>query len=87
MDPEESIRSIGDNYNVGSNPASKDEFLPEQSTQSLAEQTNKCLQEAVLRDGKAFVEHLDGFIVALREEMASPGGFGAKYPPAIERVP
>jgi hypothetical protein len=53
----------------------------------LAEQTNACLQNDVRRDGKAYVSHLDGFIVALREELDSPGGLGARNPPAIERKP
>jgi hypothetical protein len=61
--------------------------LPDQTTHSLAEQTNACLQNDVRRDGKAYVSHLDGFIVALREELDSPGGLGARNPPAIERKP
>ena len=30
---------------------------------------------------------MDSFIVALREELDSPGGFVAKNPPALERAP
>jgi hypothetical protein len=80
------LLSIGDTSPpVASGPSPKDEFLPDQTTQSLAEQTNACLQEAVSRDGKVFVEYLDGFIVALREELATSGGFSSKNPPAMER--
>lgn len=39
------------------------------------------------KDGKAYVHHLDSFIVALREELDSPGGVNARNPPAIERKP
>jgi len=78
-------RSIGDSFN--STGSTKDTFLPDQTTRSLAEQTNACLQDAVRRDGKAYVQHLDGFIVALREELDSPGGLSARNPPAIERTP
>jgi hypothetical protein len=60
--------------------------LPEQTTHALAEQTNACLQDAVRRDGHAYVPHLDGFIVALREELDSSGGLSARNPPAIERT-
>ena len=86
------IPSIGDNYhynsnNNPSNSSAKDAFLPDQSTRDLAEQTNACLQEAVRRDGSAYVHHLDGFIVALREELDSPGGFTAKNSPAVYRTP
>jgi len=81
------LLSVGDNFVSTNSATAKDAFLPDQTTRSLAEQTNACLQDAVRRDGPAFVEHLDGFIVALREEMASPGGFGSKNSPAIERTP
>jgi hypothetical protein len=82
------LLSIGDTSpTVASGPSAKDEFLPDQTTQSLAEQTNACLQQAVTRDGKVFVEYLDGFIVALREELATSGGFSSKNPPAMERSP
>ena len=57
------------------------------TTHALAEQTNACLQYAVRRDGKAYVQHLDSFIVALREELDSPGGLNGKNAPAIERKP
>lgn len=39
------------------------------------------------RDGEVYVSHLDGFIVALREELDSPGGMNARNPPAVERKP
>jgi hypothetical protein len=77
--------SVGDNF--VSTATTKDIFLPDQTTRSLAEQTNACLQEAVRRDGQAYVEHLDSFIVALRDEMATPGGSSNKNPPAVERTP
>ena len=81
------LLSVGDNFVSTNSATSKDAFLPDQTTRSLAEQTNACLQDAVRRDGPAFVEFLDGFIVALREELASPGGFGSKNSPAVERTP
>lgn len=81
------LLSVGDDFVSVSGTATKDSFLPDQTTRSLAEQTNACLQTAVRRDGRSYIEHLDGFIVALREEMASSGGLGAKHPPAIERSP
>ena len=73
--------------NNQSTQTTKDAFLPDQTTRDLAEQTNACLQEAVRRDGSAYVQHLDGFIVALREELDSPGGFTAKNSPAVYRTP
>jgi hypothetical protein len=78
------FRSIGDEFH--NNSSAKDSFLPDQTTRALAEQTNTCLQDAVRRDGQAYVQHLDGFIVALREELDSPGGLSARNPPAIERT-
>jgi hypothetical protein len=73
--------SIGDSFsNNNSNnvtAAQKDTFLPDQTTRDLAVQANTCLQEAVQNDGAAYVQHLDGFIVALREELDAPGGFVA----------
>jgi Vacuolar protein 14 C-terminal Fig4p binding len=74
------LLSIGDTF-------SNDSFLPDQTTRALAEQTNACLQDSVRRDGPAYVQHLDGFIVALREELDSPGGFIARNTPPIERSP
>jgi hypothetical protein len=65
------LLSIGDTFH--SKASTKDSFLPDQTTHSLAEQTNACLQAAVRRDGKAYATHLDGFLVALREELDSPG--------------
>lgn len=81
------LLSIGDNFVASSSSTTKDTFLPDQTTRSLAEQTNEYLQNVVRRDGSAFVEHLDGFIVALREELQTPGGFSHKKPPAVERTP
>ena len=81
------LLSVGDNFVSSNSATTKDSFLPDQTTRSLAEQTNACLQDAVRRDGLAFVEFLDGFIVALREELASPGGFASKNSPAVERTP
>ena len=77
--------SIGDSFH--SRTSTKDAFLPDLTTRSLAEQTNSYLQNAVRRDGAAYVSHLDGFLVALREELDSPGGLGARNPPAVERKP
>lgn len=65
------LLSIGDTFH--SKASTKDSFLPDQTTHSLAEQTNACLQAAVRRDGNAYATHLDGFLVALREELDSPG--------------
>jgi len=79
------IFSIGDDFQPKGTV--KDSFLPDQTTRVLAEQTNATLQEAVRRDGQAYVQHLDGFIVALREELDSPSGSSARYPPAKERTP
>lgn len=77
--------SIGDTSTEGS---ARDSFLPDQTTHALADQTNACLQEAVRRDGKSYIQHLDGFIVALREELDSPGGLtAAKNQPAVEHRP
>ena len=80
-----SNNSIGDTFH--SRTSTKDAFLPDLTTRLLAEETNRYLQDAVRRDGKAFVSHLDGFIVALREELDSPGGMNARNPPAVERKP
>lgn len=77
------LLSIGDEF-VSSQTAS-DPLLPKESTRSLAEQTNTCLQDAVRRDGSVYVQHLDGFIVALREELDTPGGIGSRNPPAVLR--
>lgn len=77
-------RSIGDTFNAKGN-STKDSFLPDVTTNELAEQTNACLRDAVRRDGKAYIQHLDSFIVALREELDSPGGLSARNPPAEER--
>lgn len=77
------IISIGDTHQS----RGKDSFLPDHTTHSLAEQANSCLQDAVKRDGQAFVPHLGGFIVALRDELDSPGGLIARNPPSVERRP
>lgn len=80
------LLSIGDTYDTEqSNTDSA--FLPNQSTRALADQTNMCLQNAIRQDGSLFVSHLDGFIIALREELDSLGGLGAKNAPAVERKP
>ncbi|KAI2500207.1 Vacuolar protein 14 C-terminal Fig4p binding [Fragilaria crotonensis] len=65
------LLSIGDTFHTRA--STKDSFLPDQTTHSLAQQTNDCLQASVQRDGKAYATHLDGFLVALREELDSPG--------------
>lgn len=75
--------SVGDTHQS----RSKDSLLPDQTTHSLAEQANNCLQEAVRRDGSSFIPHLGGFIVALREELDSPGGLNGALPPSVERRP
>lgn len=77
--------SIGDTFH--NKATAKDSFLPDQTTHALAEQTNACLQYAVRQHGKAYVQHLDSFIVALREELDSPGGLNGRNAPAIERKP
>lgn len=79
------LLSVGDSF--VSTSTTKDAFLPDQTTRSLAEQTNSCLQDAVRRDGEAYVEHLDSFIAALCDEMAYPGGSSSKNTPAVERTP
>ena len=79
------IFSIGDQFTNRS--TTKETFLPGMTTRSLAEQTNEYFQNEVRRDGQAYVFHLDGFIVALREELDSPGGIAMRNPPAIEREP
>ena len=83
------LLSIGDFYSSSTssnNRIRKDStslFLPDQTTHSLAKQTNSCLQNALV--GKDFVPHLDGFIVALLEELESPRA--SRHPPAAERKP
>ena len=57
------LLSIGDDF--ASPPGMKDAFLPDQTTSSLAEQANESLKEAMRVSGPAFVQHLDGFAVAL----------------------
>jgi hypothetical protein len=65
------LLSIGDTFHTRA--STKDSFLPDQTTHSLAQQTNACLQASVQRDGKSYATHLDGFLMALREELDSPG--------------
>jgi hypothetical protein len=74
------LLSIGDSFHT--KDSTKDSFLPDQTTRSLAEQTNVCLQEAVRRDGEAYATYLGGFIMTLREELDSPGH---ALPVAVER--
>ena len=76
------LLSIGDLYDGRQTDSS---LLPQFSTRSLAERTNESLQKAVIREGSAFVSHLDGLTLALREELDSPGGISSKNAPAIER--
>jgi len=81
------LLSIGDTFPGGRTSSSKGDnanfFLPDQTTHAIAEQTNTCLQQAVSENGKAYVQHLDSFIVALREELDAPGS-AVK---AVERKP
>jgi hypothetical protein len=79
------LLSIGDTFQI--RPASKDAFLPEHTTHALAEQTNQCLRNAIVSDGKIYTPLLTGFIIVLREELETPGGLSGKSPPAIERKP
>ena len=79
------LLSIGDTYQSRQGTSGKDPFPPEQTTRSLAEQTNAALQDAVRRDGAAYVPHLDGFIYALHEELDT--GMAGRNPPAVERRP
>lgn len=80
------LLSIGDAYH--SRSTTRDAyFFASQTTHSLAEDTNQCLQTVVKRDGKAFVSHLDGFIVTLLEELDTPGGLGSRNTQATERKP
>ena len=77
------LLSIGDTH-----PSrAKDAFLPDQTAHSLAEGANAVLQDAVRRDGRVFVPHLGGFVVALREELDAPGGLLARHAPSLERRP
>ena len=79
------LLSIGDTFQMRT--SAKDAFLPEHTTHSLAQQTNKCLQDTVRSEGKSYVEHLYGFVVVLREELDTPGGLSGKNRSAIERKP
>jgi len=79
------LLSIGDTHQRRQGTLGKDPFPPEQTTHALAEQTNAALQDAVRRDGAAYVPHLDGFIYALHEELDT--GVAGRNPPAVERRP
>ncbi len=79
------LLSIGDTFE---SKGAANSFLPEQSTQFLAEQTNVCLQTNVRKEGSAYVDHLDAFIVALREELDTTGGIlSTRNRTGIERKP
>ncbi len=79
------LLSIGDTFQNRS--AVKDTFLPDQTTHYLAEQTNRCLQNDVRAENRAYIPHLGGFVVALREELDARGGMSAKNRKAKERKP
>jgi len=79
------LLSIGDTFQL--KPPSKDAFLPEYTTHALAEQTNECLIDAVTSGGKLYIPLLAGFIIALLEELETPGGLSGRNPPAVERKP
>lgn len=80
------LLSIGDMYEDNHQHVNqKNSFLPDLTTRALAEQTNSVLQDAVRRGGSFYISHLDAFIIALREEMDSPGGMLGKNAPAMER--
>ena len=76
------LLSIGDTFQK-----SKDAFLPEHTTHSLAEQTNQCLISAIVAGGQLYIPLLAGFILALLEELETPGGLSGRNPPAMERKP
>ncbi len=79
------LLSIGDTFQL--RPASKDAFLPEHTTHALAVQTNECLTKAIMNGGDLYVPLLGGFILALLEELETPGGLSGRNPPAVERKP
>jgi len=79
------LLSIGDTFQTRAKM--KDTFLPDQTTHYLADQTNRCLQNNVRREGRNYVSHLGGFVVALREELDTPGGLSGKNRTAKERKP
>jgi hypothetical protein len=56
----------------------RESFLPDQTTHSLAEQTNISIQNNVRRESRAYVPYLADFISALKEELVTPGGLSAK---------
>jgi len=65
----------------------KESFLPDQTTHSLAEQTNASIQKNVKRDSREYVPYLADFISALKEELVTPGGLSAKNRTAKEYAP
>jgi hypothetical protein len=79
------LLSIGDTFQTRAKM--KDTFLPDQTTHYLADQTNRFLQNNVRREGRSYVSHLGGFVVALREELDTPGGLSGKNRTAKERKP
>jgi len=80
------LLSIGDAF--GLRGQAKDiTFLPHQTTHIIAEQTNKCLQNAVRNEGRAYIALLDGFIVALREELDTHSGIRHRRPTSSKRKP
>ena len=79
------LLSIGDTFQTRAKM--RDTFLPDQTTQYLADRTNRCLQNNVKQEGRNYVSHLGGFVVALREELDTPGGLSGKNRTAKERKP
>ena len=79
------LLSIGDTFQTRATV--KDTFLPDQTTHYLADQTNRCLQNNVRKEGRSYIPHLGGFVVALREELDTPGGLSGKNRSAKERKP
>lgn len=79
------LLSIGDTFQTRAKM--RDTFLPDQTTHYLADHTNRCLQNNVKQEGKNYVSHLGGFVVALREELDTPGGLSGKNRTAKERKP
>jgi hypothetical protein len=79
------LLSIGDTFKTRA--SGKDLFFPDQSTHYLADLTNRCIQKSVREEGRSYVSHLSGFVVALREELETPGGLSGKNRYAKERKP
>lgn len=84
---------IGDTFEIHpkdedrSRDNTKESFLPDQTTHSLAEQTNASIQKNIRRDSRAYVPYLADFISALKEELDTPGGLSAKNRSAKEYEP